>query len=115
VHFVPHSTELNSLGLRRLDRYASLLKIYATPLWYDTEISDEDLITQRIGHVKEFLTKAGVDPEKLDVKPGMPGGRGLVAKEAGIARRNAMVQENKSDKGTAIAVPVASGATTGSK
>lgn len=92
IHFVPHRTEINSLGLRSLDRFASLLKVYGGNLRYDTRLSDENLIQNRIANIKEYLAAAGVDLERTDVVVDLPGGRGGTATEAVTAQRNSMVQ-----------------------
>ncbi|HOW19883.1 MAG TPA: hypothetical protein PLC79_12685, partial [Phycisphaerae bacterium] len=47
VHFTPHSAALNSLGARRLDRYAALLKESGGELKYDTQLTDAKLVEAR--------------------------------------------------------------------
>jgi alkanesulfonate monooxygenase SsuD/methylene tetrahydromethanopterin reductase-like flavin-dependent oxidoreductase (luciferase family) len=89
VHFVPHSAALNSLGARRLDRYAALLKDSGGQLNYDTELEDGKLIQQRIASVKEYLTAAGADPAKITVAQGPAGTAGMSAEEAIVAHDKA--------------------------
>ncbi len=98
VHFVPHTSELNSLGGRRLERYAKLLKVYGGKLWYDTALQDRELVNARIDHVKDFLVLAGVERGRIDVVVGMPGGQGISAEEA-IQIRAESLQRKKENGG----------------
>jgi hypothetical protein len=87
VHFVPHSDELNSLGARRLDRYASLLKEYGGQLNYDTEIKEAALINARLAKIRKYLEAAGMDMEKVSVEQG-PVGVCYESADEAIAARN---------------------------
>lgn len=91
IHFVPHSAELNSLGARRLDRYAALLEIYGGTLHYDTGLTDEELVKARIGRMKDFLATTGIPADKIDVEEGLASGRGLIAPEAIVIRAATIV------------------------
>ena len=83
VHFVPHTSELNGLGARRLKRYAQLLSQYGGKLHYDTELQEGDpLLEARLKHAVEYLQLAGLDADKFELTVGPPGGRGMGAKEA---------------------------------
>lgn len=90
IHFVPHSPEINSLGERRLDRYADLLELYGGTLHYDAGISDETLIRERMDRVRNFLKVAGVDANRIEVEEGMAGGRGMNGNEAILIRISSM-------------------------
>jgi len=86
IHFVPHSPELNSLGARRLDRYAALLEIYGGTLHYDTGMGDSELINSRISRMKDFLATTGIESDRIKVEEGLASGRGLIAPEAIVVR-----------------------------
>ncbi len=86
AHFVPHTSELSGTGVRRLDRYASLLKIYGGTLHYDGT-GEEAMSKARIDRMTQFLVCAGVDPNKFSVEPGMAGGSGMRSDEALAARQ----------------------------
>lgn len=115
VHFVPHTSEINSLGLRRLDRYASLLKMYGGTLRYATRLSDDELVSQRLKHVEEFLVSAGVDAKRMKLETGLPGGQGMAAEEASIARRNLMAKEEKASTGDPLQAALSGAQQSGTK
>jgi hypothetical protein len=75
IHFVPHTDQINSLGARRLNRYAELLLNIGGTIHYDTAERDESLVEARLDTVREYLTDAGADLGKIDVVPGLPRGR----------------------------------------
>jgi len=77
IHFIPHTNELSGIGVARLDRLARLLQVYGGTVRYETLIVDEKLIEQRLDHVKEYLSLAGCDMDRVDFAPMMSGGRGL--------------------------------------
>jgi hypothetical protein len=70
VHFVPHTDELNSLGARRLDRYASLLKEFGGQINYDTDMKQAALVDARMAKVRKYLEAAGVDMQRVSVEQG---------------------------------------------
>jgi hypothetical protein len=82
IHFIPHSNELSGIGVARLDRLARLLQVYGGTVRYETLIVDETLIEQRLDHVREYLSLAGCDMDRLEFKATMSGGRGLPGGEA---------------------------------
>jgi len=87
AHFVPGSAELNALGVRRLNRYATLLKVYGGPLHYDGLEDDEELAEQRVDKIEQFLTAAGVGPDNFTVDVAVAGGRGMRGVESSEVRR----------------------------
>ena len=89
IHFIPNTARLNSLGARRLERYAVLLAGYGGTLRYDSTLDDEEIDEQRMQHVHEFLTAAGLRPEQVEVVRDIPGGTGMTATEAVINVRAA--------------------------
>jgi len=86
VHFVPHRAALNSLGEERLARLASLLETYGGTIRFNTDLTDEELIGQRVEQVRTFLRQAGVETARSLLKRDMPGGHGLPAGEAILIR-----------------------------
>ena len=82
IHFVPHSTELSGVGIVRLERYAELLASSGGTLHYSTSIRDLDFLGQRIAVANSFLKQSIPGSRPVEVVLGMPGGRGMTAKEA---------------------------------
>ncbi len=82
VHFVPRTAELNALGVRRLMRHASILKVYGGTLRYDGTEADRELRKDRVEQIREFLVASGLEPDQFDVEQGMAGGSGIAATEA---------------------------------
>jgi len=87
VHFVPHSMELNSLGVYRLKRYAAILKVYGGTLRYDGAETEEELKANRMGQVRQYLVACGLDADQFEVEAGMAGGAGLKGTEAVNVRK----------------------------
>ena len=82
VHFVPHGSELNSLGVRRMKRYAEILKIYGGTLRYDGIEDAEALAKGRMEQIEGFLVAQGVDPDAMEIVRAVAGGAGMDATEA---------------------------------
>jgi hypothetical protein len=82
MHFIPHTDELSSTGVARLDRMALLLDAYGGTVRYDTALSDQFMISQRIEHVREYLAATGCDMGRVEVRAMLSGGRGMPAAEA---------------------------------
>ncbi|MBN1492366.1 MAG: hypothetical protein JXA69_20810, partial [Phycisphaerae bacterium] len=95
VHFVPHTSVLNSNGARRLDRYAALLKEYGGRLNYDAAIDNDELIGKRVEAVRVYLSAAGVDMDKITVEQGPVAVAGMSAEEAVAARRSLTVSQKQ--------------------
>ncbi len=93
IHFVPHTDELNSLGLRRLDRYGALMKIYGGTLHYETDVVDKDAISRRLAHVMEYLTGVGIEKDRIGVETGLARGRGMGGEEGIVVHANAATEE----------------------
>ena len=81
-HFIPHSDELSGSGVARLDRMAILLDTYGGTVWYEARIRDEDLIKQRIEHVREYLAMTGCNVDRVKIETGLAGGEGMMASRA---------------------------------
>lgn len=82
IHFVPHSPELSGTGQARLARYAELLATRGGTINYETPIEDDRLIRERLANARRFLVQALPGNQKIDVVPGIAGGRGMDAREA---------------------------------
>jgi hypothetical protein len=88
VHFVPHQSELNGTGVRRLQRYAEIMQTYGGTLHYDGVEDAKDLADARIQRISDFLVDAGLDQSKFKVELGLAGGRGMNAIEAEVIRES---------------------------
>ena len=82
VHFVPHQAELNSLGVRRLKRFASLLDIYGGTLRYDGTEPDPQMRSARMQKLSNFLVDAGIKKDRYNVTEALAGGAGMAGEEA---------------------------------
>ncbi|MCG3136435.1 MAG: hypothetical protein HJJLKODD_00268 [Phycisphaerae bacterium] len=82
IHFLPHSSELNSLGEQRLLRYVELLGDRGGQLNLETQSNDEVFNKARMEKAAEFLATAGVDRERMQVMIGTRQGSGMRATEA---------------------------------
>lgn len=82
IHFVPHTTELSGLGVKRLDRMARLLDTYGGTVRYETTLGDTPMVKERLDHVREYLTLSGCDMARVKVAIGRAGGTGMPGDEA---------------------------------
>jgi uncharacterized membrane protein YgcG len=82
VHFVPHQSELNANGVRRLERYATIMKTYGGTLRYDGVDEGEQIQRDRIQRIEDYLANAGVPRDSYRVESGLAGGRGMNAEES---------------------------------
>jgi len=97
IHFVPHSGELNGLGARRLERYAKLLTVYGGSVRYATAVADDRLVEQRMGSIRDYLATTGIASERIRVVRDLPGGVGMTAREAIVAKSEAIAGEQKQE------------------
>ena len=88
-HFHPHTSELNSLGIRQLERLSTALDRFGGTVRYETRSTDEDMIAARVLMAERFLTDTGMVMDNVKVEPGLPSGRGISATQAIIARTKA--------------------------
>jgi hypothetical protein len=58
------------------------VELYGGTVNYQTNSTDTDLVNKRLAHVKEYLTVAGCDMDRVQVKTGLSGGRGIPANKA---------------------------------
>lgn len=104
-HFVANSMELNGTGVAKLDQMAPLLETYGGTVHLDTAVEDEKLVKARIERVREYLSLAGCSMEKVDVKPGLPGGDGVPVTHALTVEHREMY--GKGAQGQSSAAPAA--------
>jgi len=81
-HFAGHSSELSGTGAMYLSRLTPLLSTYGGTVNYDTTLTDEKLVQERIKHAKEYLAMTGCDMSRVDVKAGMDQSIGTTANKA---------------------------------
>jgi hypothetical protein len=91
IHFLPHTAELSGTGEARLGRYAELLATIGGTLYYDTMLTNEDLVKARIRTAREFLADAVPGAKPISIVVGLPGAPGMTAREA-IAGRDVAQQ-----------------------
>ncbi len=82
IHFLPYSSELNSLGRARLTAIAENLELHGGEVVVDTRQSDELTRLERLESVRRFLVVQGLDSERLAIRAGLTRGRGQDATEA---------------------------------
>lgn len=82
IHFVPHTAELSSTGLARLDRMSALLDVYGGVVRYDTRMTDEEMFDARLGHVAEYLASTGCNMDRVELARMQAGGGTMTAAEA---------------------------------
>ncbi len=82
IHFVPHTSHLNLLGMRRLDRYVDLLNEYGGTLYLESVDTREESLSQRREQVVAYLDDVGVENDRITVASGVSAGSGMSATEA---------------------------------
>jgi hypothetical protein len=82
IHFVPHTAQLSGVGEARLERYAELLAGTGGCIHYDTGLQDQTLIEARLVTARSFVKDALPSGKTIELAVGLPGGRGMSAKEA---------------------------------
>ena len=101
IHFVPHSADLNGLGARRLERYAKLLQVYGGGIRFATNSTDKEMVDKRIESIEAYLATTGITMKRIKIARGLPGGEGMTAREAILAKNFNMPSgdQGKSGKG----------------
>jgi len=87
IHFVPHTDELNGLGVTRLADLALILDSYGGTVRYETFDKDHDRISARLASIERHLTETGIDMTHVEVASKLSGGRGMTAKDAIAAKK----------------------------
>ena len=98
-HFMPHSMELSGNGVARLDRMAVMLDTYGGNVRYAAAMGDDELVSQRIGKVREYLAMTGCNLDGVTIEPGLPGGSGVSSRRA-LAKQEKM--DNPPDQGSSV-------------
>jgi len=102
IHFVPHTAQLNGAGVRRLERYAKLLTVYGGSIRYSTSLTDDQRVEERMANIRTYLATTGIPEGRIKVAQGMPGGKGMSAKEAIASKSvNIATDEKAAGKGGA--------------
>ncbi|MFH0981334.1 MAG: hypothetical protein V2A79_07340 [Planctomycetota bacterium] len=93
IHFVPHTAEINGLGMRRLLRYGELLKDHGGTLHLETTSPDNDLTEMRLLNIRAVLASTGLEMANVSVKPGLPRGRVTEGADALRIKREGTVND----------------------
>jgi hypothetical protein len=86
IHFVPHTAQLSGVGEARLERYAELLAGTGGCIHYDTGLQDQPLVEARLATARSFVKDALPSGKTIELAVGLPGGRGMSAKEAAAGK-----------------------------
>lgn len=86
IHFVPHTSELNGLGVARLADLASILDRFGGTVRYETFEKDRDRNGARLASVERHLIELGIDMTNVRLASQISGGRGMLAKDAIAAK-----------------------------
>lgn len=89
IHFVPHTSELNGLGVIRLADLAFILDRFGGTVRYETFEKDRYRISARLASVERHLTELGIDMTNVKVASLISGGRGMLARDAIAAKKKA--------------------------
>jgi hypothetical protein len=82
IHFVPHTAELNGLGVKRLTRYGELLDPAGGTIHLEAADPEDELTAARIKSIGEFLASTGLEAGCVKVEVGLPQGRPTDAMDA---------------------------------
>ena len=82
-------------GHRKLDRHARLLEQYGGTVRYETRSTDGELVAARIEFTTAYLQDTGMDMTDVRVESGLPGGRGMAARQAIKAKKNGEAASSK--------------------
>ena len=93
IHFVPNTTELNTLGEQRLERYARLLSDSGGTLSFQSSTTDREFNEARIASISRFLTETGIAQERIVAQVGLRQSEGMGAEEAIQVRERAFSPE----------------------
>ncbi len=107
-HFVGHTSELSGTGVARLDRLAHFLDVYGGTVRYETYLTDEGTVEQRLAHVREYLALAGCNMERVEVAAVISGGRGMPATQAIEIDEQAAAPEGDGGVGVPLGAPAGS-------
>jgi hypothetical protein len=95
-HFVKNGAELNELGRRDLAALTSHFIKHPGHLNIRRHNTTADLYEARVNMVRERLQEKGIDPERISISDGMPGG-------SGIASERILIILERASEGTSTA------------
>jgi len=75
--FMPQSSDLNELGVRDLGILAAYFKDRPGTVNVRRGDASEDLYQGRVAAVRTALEQGGVEPERVVIREGLPGGDGI--------------------------------------
>ncbi len=99
IHFVPHTTELNSLGTTRLSRMAQIMDTYGGTVRYETHLADEEMVDERLAHVRDYLATTGIDLDRVEVLVAMAGSAHVHSDEAFEATQRGLAAGHEDTSG----------------
>lgn len=99
VHFHPHRATLNELGLQRLTRLVELRDAHGGDLRFSTNLADATLAQARFQTILDFLRDAGLDLAQEPLRPDLPGGEGMDAREVILIRRHEAAYQPRASQG----------------
>lgn len=110
-HFVVGAAELNELGWRDMEILAAHFALHGGQLSLRRGDVGEELYAERLKSVEIALAAAGVEPGRVRVHDGLPGGSGITAE-----RMLEVLERSRSELSTEDASPRSgiSGSSTGS-
>ncbi len=86
-HFIPHRALLSTTGLERVRRLALLMQAYGGEIRFNSDLTDEALLTARVQTVRDLLAAQGVDTTREVIRRDLPGGEGMNADEAILIKK----------------------------
>ena len=112
-HFVPHSAELNGLGMREVDVLARHRVRYPGPVNLRHGDESEELYETRIQTLFDRFASAGLPRESIRIADGLPGGEGASSEEVVIIRSRMTGRSGSSSGGNQSMSPNAGTGTQG--
>lgn len=86
AHFVPGSDRLNSLGRKDVAVLADALRSSGGSISIRRGSLSEQLYAARVAQVRSALVAAGIEPGRIAIDEGLPGGSGTPTEEALLIR-----------------------------
>jgi hypothetical protein len=92
-------TQLSGTGEYRLSQLAEVCKVHGGPVRYDSQITDEKLLEERVQRAEEYLAAAGCDMDKCSVRLGMAATAWTPAQQAVKAQQAGLESEGQGGQG----------------
>jgi hypothetical protein len=90
------------LGVKRVTRLAELLSEYGGTICYETALTDEFLVRQRLACIRTFLEDNELDRENIRVVAAQSRGRGMTAVDAMAIRTGVSASESPTGSGAGL-------------